>query len=125
MLPWAVSISTLACPSPVTRMAPTVSARGSRRSAPGRPLVVEDPHPHLVVPPAVVQDRLAPASLLDEARLLVGADPGRVERDEVELDPLQPHLAEAVVDDDPHRVGAVAAADVLAPESDADRRAPV
>src|SRR5512135_3764608 len=125
MLPWAVSISTLAYPSPGTRMAPTVSARSSARRSAGRPLVVEDGHQHLVVPAPVVQHRLAIAALLDEPRLLVGADPGGVERSRAELNAVQAHLAEPVVDDDAHGVRAVAPADVLTAEGDPDRRTPV
>src|SRR6187401_3173745 len=74
---------------------------------------------------AVVQHRLAIAALLDEPRLLVGADPGGVERSHAELYAVQAHLAEPVVDDDAHRVRAVAPADVLATEGDPDRPAPV
>ena len=58
----------------------TGSARSSARRSAGHPLVVEDGHQHLVVPARVVQHRLAIAALLDEPRLLVGADPGGVER---------------------------------------------
>src|SRR5580693_10457947 len=106
-------------------MAPTVLAGSSARRSAGRPLVVEDGHQHLVVPPPVVQHRLALAALLDEPRLLVGADPGGVERSHAELNAVQAHLAEPVVDDDAHRVGTVAATDVLRAEGDPDRRAPV
>ncbi len=65
------------------------------------------------------------APLLAESGLLVGADPGSVERRHRQLDAVQPHLSEGVVDDDARRVGAVAAADVLAGERDAERGAPV
>jgi hypothetical protein len=75
--------------------------------------VVEDGHEYLVVPVPVVQHRLAKAALLDEPRLLLGADPGGVERSHAELDAVQAHLAESVADDDTHRVRAVATANVL------------
>src|SRR6202044_584694 len=91
----------------------------------GGPLVVEDGHQHLVVPAPVVQHRLAMAALLDEPRLLVGADPGGVERGHAELDAVQAHLAESVAGDDAHRVRAVATADVLTAEGDPERRTPV
>ena len=87
--------------------------------------MVEDGHQHLVVPAAVVPDRLPAAPLFAESGLSVGADPGLVELGDGELDPVQAHLPEAVADDDPHRVRAVAAAHVLAGEPDPDRRAPV
>src|SRR5204863_1390072 len=87
--------------------------------------MVENGHQHLVVPAPVVQHRLAIAALLDEPRLLVGADPGGIERSHAELYAVQAHLTEPVVDDDAHRVRAVALADVLTAEGDPDRPAPV
>src|SRR5215469_1689866 len=65
------------------------------------------------------------AALLDEPRLLVGTDPGGVERGHAELNAVQAHLAEPVADDDAHRVRAVATTDVLAAEGDPERRTPV
>src|SRR5690242_13488742 len=87
--------------------------------------MLEDGHHHLVIPPPVVPDGLATPALLDESRLLVSAQASRVERGYVELDAVQAHLAEAVVDDHPHRVRTVAAADMVTAERDADRRASV
>src|SRR5580693_9313909 len=106
-------------------MAPTVLAGSSARRSAGRPLVVEDGHQNLVVPAPVVQHRLAQAALLDEPRLLVGADPGRVERGHAELNAMQGHLAECVVHDDAHRVRAVATADLLTAEGYPERATPV
>src|SRR5215470_15749316 len=106
-------------------VAPAVSARSSARRSEGGPLVVEDGHQHLVVPAPVVQHRLAEAALLDEPRLLVGADPSGVERSHTELNAVQAHLAESVADDDAHRIRAVATADVLTAEGDPERRTPV
>src|ERR1017187_567213 len=65
------------------------------------------------------------AALLHEPRLLVGADPGGVERGHAELDAVRAHLAECVADDDAHRVRAVAATDVLTAEGDPERHTPV
>jgi len=65
------------------------------------------------------------APFFDEPSLLIGADPCHVERRYLELDTAQPHLPEAVVDDDAHRVRAEAAARVLAAERNADRGVPV
>src|SRR5580693_1930874 len=106
-------------------MAPTVLAGSSARRSAGRPLVVEDGHEYLVVPAPVVQHRLAQAALLDEPRLLVGADPGGVERSHAQLNAVQAHLAECVAHDDAHRVRAVATADVLTAEGDPETRAAV
>src|SRR4029077_14555891 len=102
-----------------------MTIRSPSRGSAGRPLVVEDGHQHLVVPAPVVQNRLAIAALLDEPRLLVGADPGGVEWSHAELNAVQAHLAEPVVDDDAHRVGAVATTDVFTAEGDPERRTPV
>src|ERR1700730_11781221 len=60
-----------------------------------------------------------------DPRLLVGADPGGVDRSHAELNAVQAHLAEPVVDDDAHRVRAVATTDVLTAEGDPERRTPV
>ena len=93
-------------------------ARVTERAPASGPLVVEDGHQHLVIPAPVVQHRLAEAALLDEPGLLIGTDPGGIERGHAELDAVQAHLAEPVTDDDAHRIRAVAMADVLTAEGD-------
>ena len=87
--------------------------------------MVEDGHQHLVVPAPVVHQRFAVAAFLGKPRFLVCGDSGGIERGHAELNAVQAHLAESVVDGDARRVRAVAAAGVLAAQGDAGRRAPV
>ena len=65
------------------------------------------------------------SALLDEPRLLVSADPSQVERNHAQLNTVQAHLAEPVVDHDTRRIRAVATTDVLAAERNPELSPPV
>src|SRR5579859_7555577 len=91
----------------------------------GCPFAVEHGHDGGVHPFAVVPQRLAQHALGAEADLFVDAAGTRVERVDLQADPVQAEPFEAVADDQPGRLGTEAAIAAAVADEDAEVAAPV